>query len=272
MQEKVYTIIKEDIVNCEMAPGSVICEDVLVEKFGTSRTPIREALLRLQRERLVDIFPRQGTFVSRICLKDIYEIYQLRLIIEPQVARVSCCNLDGGVLEGFRDFFARCAASGSSYAQWFRQDRELHSYIIAGSGNTHLQQIYATIMNQNLRIRILAGKFPDRMHATNHEHIALLDALLAKDADKAEKLMASHICSSRDGALRLELSGTDKISSVDKFSGMDKGSGTDKASGADKLSGMDKLYSTDRLSGRDKVSGVDKGKNCRFGNRNGSRK
>ncbi|MDR1179794.1 MAG: GntR family transcriptional regulator [Spirochaetales bacterium] len=266
MQEKVYSIIREDIVNCEMAPGSVICEDVLVERFGTSRTPIREALLRLQRERLVDIFPRQGTFVSRICLKDIYEIYQLRLMIEPQVARISCCNLDSGILENFRDFFAHCATSGCSYGQWFRQDRELHSYIIAGSGNNHLQQLYATIMNQNLRIRILAGKFPDRMHATNHEHIALLDALLARDADRAEKLMASHISSSRDGALRLELSGTDKISGVDKFSG------TDKASGADKLSGMDKLYSTDGLSGRDKVSGADKGKNCRFGNRNGSRK
>ncbi|MDR1626052.1 MAG: GntR family transcriptional regulator [Spirochaetia bacterium] len=213
LQEKVYNIIKEDIVNCEMAPGSVICEDVLVEKFGTSRTPIREALLRLQRERLVDIFPRQGTFVSQICLKDIYEIYQLRLIIEPQVVKIACRDLDSEVLGNFRDFFTHRAMGDCPYAEWFRQDRELHSYIVACSGNGYLQQIYAAIMDQNLRMRILAGKIPDRMRATNHEHIALLDALLAKDADKAEKVMASHIVSSRDGALRLELSGADKTRS-----------------------------------------------------------
>jgi DNA-binding GntR family transcriptional regulator len=204
LQEKVYKLIKDEILNCEMTPGSVICEEVLVEKFGTSRTPIREALLRLQRERLVDIFPRQGTFVSRICLNDIYEIYQLRLIIEPQVVKIACHNLKDEILEAFRDFFLHRATGECPYQEWFRQDRELHSYIVDSSGNSHLRQMYATIMDQNLRMRILAGKFPDRMRDTNHEHVALLDALLAKDEDKAEKVMASHIISSRNGALRLE--------------------------------------------------------------------
>ncbi|MDR3200362.1 MAG: GntR family transcriptional regulator [Spirochaetales bacterium] len=204
LQEKVYTLIKEEIVNCEMAPGSVISEDVLVEKFGTSRTPIREALLRLQRERLVEIFPRQGTFVSQISLKDIYEIYQLRLIIEPQVVKISCHSLDPEVLLKFRDFFLKLDSTECPYNEWFRQDRELHSYIVDASGNRHLQQMYATIMDQNLRMRILAGKIPSRMRETNHEHLAILDALLAKDDSKAEEVMASHILSSRNGALRLE--------------------------------------------------------------------
>ncbi|MDR1932822.1 MAG: GntR family transcriptional regulator [Spirochaetales bacterium] len=204
LQEKVYTLIKDEIVNCGMSPGSVICEDVLVEKFGTSRTPIREALLRLQRERLVDIFPRQGTFVSQISLKDIYEIYQLRLIIEPQVIKISCRNLDPAVLSEFRDFFTRLETQECPYAEWFRQDRELHSYIVDSSGNRQLQQMYATIMDQNLRMRILAGKIPSRMRDTNHEHLAILDALLAKDEEKAEQVMASHILSSRAGVLRLE--------------------------------------------------------------------
>jgi DNA-binding GntR family transcriptional regulator len=204
LQEKVYTLIKEEIVNCGMSPGSVICEDVLVEKFGTSRTPIREALLRLQRERLVDIFPRQGTFVSQISLKDIYEIYQLRLIIEHKTVKISCRNLNPVILEKFRNFFIRLETEDCPYTEWFRQDRNLHSYIVDCSGNSHLRQMYATIMDQNLRMRILAGKFPDRMRETNHEHIAILDALLSKNADRAEEVMAAHIVSSRNGALRLE--------------------------------------------------------------------
>jgi DNA-binding GntR family transcriptional regulator len=182
----------------------VICEDVLVERFGTSRTPIREALLRLQRERLVDIFPRQGTFVSRICLKDIYEIYQLRLIIEPQVVKISCKNLDPAVLGRFRDFFDGLDAQKCSYTDWFRQDRELHGYIVEGSGNSHLCQMYGSIMDQNLRMRILAGKIPSRMRETNHEHLAIIDALLARDEEKAEEVMVSHILSSRNAALQLE--------------------------------------------------------------------
>lgn len=204
LQEKVYNLMKGKILNCEMLPGAVICEDALVEEFGTSRTPIREALLRLQRERLVDIFPRQGTFVSQISLKDIYEIYELRLIIEPQLVRLSCKSLNRASLEKFRSFFAGLDARECSYEDWFRYDRELHSYIVEAAGNSHLSMMYGTVMDQNVRIRILAGKVPHRMRETNCEHLAILDALLAGDGEKAEELMSAHILSSRKAALRLE--------------------------------------------------------------------
>jgi DNA-binding GntR family transcriptional regulator len=204
LQEKVYTRLKENIVNCEMLPGAVICEDVLAEKFGTSRTPIREALLRLQREGLVTIFPRQGTFVSQISRKDIYEIYQIRLIIEPKVARISCPNLNPETLTRFRDLFIRLETTECSYADWFRYDRDLHWYIVDSSGNRHLRQMYGTIIDQNLRMRILAGRLPMRMRETNQEHVAILDALLTQDADRVEEVVASHIIASRNTALRIE--------------------------------------------------------------------
>ena len=203
LQEKVYNCIKEAIVNCEMLPGVVISEDALIKKFGTSRTPIREALLRLQRERLVVIFPRQGTFVSEISSRDISEIYELRLIIEPQIAGISCSKLNSEVLKEFHDLFVRLDGNEDfSYLDWFRHDRDFHNYIVDSSGNDYLQQIYATIMNQDLRMRIIAGKMPLRIGETNREHIMLLDALLEKDAAKAERLMRAHIIASRDTALR----------------------------------------------------------------------
>jgi DNA-binding GntR family transcriptional regulator len=204
LQERVFSLLKREIVNCERLPGSVICEEELVEKFRTSRTPIREALLKLQREGLVEIFPRQGTFVSEISLKDIYEIYQLRLIIEPQVIKIACHNLDAGSLTAYRNFFIGLETRECTSAEWFRMDRELHCYIVSGSGNKHLRKIFDTIMDQNLRIRMIAGKITSRIQSTTREHINILDALLAGDAGKAAELVTAHITASRDAALKLE--------------------------------------------------------------------
>lgn len=204
LQEVVYLRLKERIVNCDMLPGSVISEDRLAIEFGTSRTPVREALLRLKRENLVDIFPRQGTFVSQISLKDIYEVFQIRLIIEPRVARAVGKNMDAAVLENFRRTFASIDVRGSSFKEWFRHDREFHSYIIEKSDNRRLVQMYSSIMDQNLRMRILAGKVPRRIADTNQEHEKIVDALLSQDEDRIEKVMSDHILASRDAALKIE--------------------------------------------------------------------
>jgi GntR family transcriptional regulator, rspAB operon transcriptional repressor len=203
LQEKVYLGIKERIVDCRMPPGAVISEELLSEEFGTSRTPIREALLRLQREDLVTIFPRRGTFVSQISLADIHEVYEVRLIIEPRVARISCHHLDAAELERYRDLFTRMEAEPRNYDAWFRIDRQFHDYIIGSSGNRHLIQLYGSILDQNQRMRILAGRLPMRAADTNREHAELVEALLARQEDRIETTMAAHITASRDAALRV---------------------------------------------------------------------
>ena len=204
LQEKVYLRIKESIINCDMMPGSVISEERLALESGTSRTPIREALLRLQRENLVVIFPRQGTFVSQISLRDIHDIFQIRLVIEPRVARSAGANMDPAILEGFRNFFGTIDAGAGSFTSWFQQDRDFHSYIIDSCGNRHLTQMYASIMDQNQRMRILAGKIPQRIQDTNLEHAEIVDALLSRDEDRIERLMTAHILASRNAALKIE--------------------------------------------------------------------
>ncbi len=204
LQEKVYSHLKDRIVNCEMLPGAVISEEILAGEFGTSRTPIREALLRLQKENLVVIFPRQGTFVSQISLKDIHEIYQIRLFMEPKVARIACRSMDPQVLEGFRRRFSGGGMNSSAPLEWFRHDRELHGYIIECAGNRHLKMIYGSVIDQNQRMRILAGRLPLRISDTNEEHASIVDALLSKDEDRVEKAMQAHILASRDAVLRID--------------------------------------------------------------------
>ena len=204
LQEQVYRKIKERIISCEMLPGSVVSEENLASEFGTSRTPIREALLRLQREHLIDIYPRQGTFVSPISLQDIYEIYQIRLLIEPRIARIASRRMDRGVLERFLQLFSSQDMKTISFKEWFQYDRDLHDYIVECTHNRHLIEIYRVVMDQNQRMRILAGRLPKRIESTNEEHIAILKALLSQDEERIEQVMSAHILASRDAVLKLE--------------------------------------------------------------------
>ena len=80
----------------------------------------------------------------------------------------------------------------------------LLSYIIDSCGNPRLTQMYASIMDQNQRMRILSGKIPQRIQATNDEHVEIVDALLSRDEDRIERLMSAHILASLNVALKIE--------------------------------------------------------------------
>ena len=193
LQEKVYHVIKEKIVSCEMLPGTVINEEMLAPQFGTSRTPIREALQRLHRERFVDIFPRQGTVVSPVSRDDMYELNQLRLFIEPQAVKYSCKKLDLSSVRKLRGFFAGFDLQSGSVAEWHRVDRELHSYIVNSCGNSYLCGMYGAIMDQYHRMRVLSGINSGRLAEATKEHITICDALLSADENAAQDRLAAHI-------------------------------------------------------------------------------
>ncbi|WP_319476323.1 GntR family transcriptional regulator [Marispirochaeta aestuarii] len=204
LQDFIYTSIKERIINGEIPPGGIIIENSFTEEFGTSRTPIREALLRLQRDRLVSIYPRQGTFATQISIKDVYEIFDIRLLIEPAVARQICPTVDLEKMESFREQFGDKNLALISYKKWFYLDRSFHDFLIESSGNETLIRTYQDIMDQHLRVRILAGKSPSRANKTNDEHIRIIDAFARRDAEAVEQYMREHIIASREAAVTLD--------------------------------------------------------------------
>lgn len=204
LQDFIYLSIKERIINCEIAPGEILNENAFAEEFGTSRTPIREALLRLQRDRLVVIYPRQGTIASQISLKDVYEIFDIRLLIEPTVARQVSKVIDLEKIEEFREQFTNRALAEISYKKWFYLDRRFHDFLVESTGNETLMRTYQDIMDQHLRVRILAGKLPARASDTNDEHIRILTAFAERDGEAAERCMREHIIASREAAVKLD--------------------------------------------------------------------
>jgi DNA-binding GntR family transcriptional regulator len=201
--ERVYEELKRRIVLCELAPGSVVLEDALAAEFGTSRTPIREALLHLRRDSLVVIYPRRGTFVSQIAPRDVHEVFQIRQIVEPRVARLGCRAMGAAELARYREGFLRSDAGEDSFVAWCELDRDFHSALIASVDNRTLSELYATIMDRTQRLRILSGRLPMRMPVSNREHVEIIDALLARDEERVERLLSDHLAGARDACLRL---------------------------------------------------------------------
>ncbi len=87
--DRAYYAIRELIVTLELAPGAVVREPELTERLGIGRTPVREALRRLAQERLVEVFPRRGMFVTKVDVRDLARLCEVRLALEPEAARLA---------------------------------------------------------------------------------------------------------------------------------------------------------------------------------------
>lgn len=203
-QQRIYQVIKARIVNCEMPPGESIYEDRIATEFGTSRTPVREALLKLRNDNLVSIIPRKGTFVSYLTVKDVHEIYAIRQLIEPGIAVKVRETVDSERIEAFALSFEELQSDATQRAEWFQLDREFHTYLVHCSANRTLNEIYEGIMNQQQRISILAGRLPSRLQDTAIEHRKIVDALLERNGSRIERAVAAHIMAAWEASLRIE--------------------------------------------------------------------
>lgn len=201
LKEKAYQMIKQRIVTCEFYPGSPLNERELVELIGVSRTPIREALNRLEQERLVSITSQKGATVTPITPSDINDIYRLRNVLEPHViAEVTPTFPEEKLLHLRQGFLTH--ASGP-FEDLVALDSELHFAIINAYGNEYLKELMTNMYTQNERIRFLSTRIPHRLRQTADEHVEIIDAMLTRDGLKAAGAMRVHLENARQVALRL---------------------------------------------------------------------
>lgn len=201
LREKAYRIIKQLIINCDIPPGSALNERELVEQIGVSRTPIREALNRLEKENLVTIIPGRGSFVSSITVKEINDIYQLREIIEPYVTGMVTPSFPEERLVAYRDAFL--ALDQDDYDGLARLDSEFHILIIDAAENDRINQVMSNMYAQNQRLRFILTRQPARLQETVDEHMAVIEAMLARDPQQAQEAMREHLIRSRQAAFKL---------------------------------------------------------------------
>ena len=208
LKNKAYDMIKENIIACRYAPGDFLNEAQLMEEVGASRTPIREALNKLEQERLVRIVPKKGVMVSELTLREINEIYQVRLMMEPQVVRQWGDRIPVEALE-------RCRMRIMNYSPEMNMmerndlDDSLHRLIIDYCTNSYIHDWADHLYSQNQRVRIFTGQIGQRMELNNAGHLQILELLLRTDYRAAADMLTEHLEESKrdtfDTLLRMGL-------------------------------------------------------------------
>ena len=185
-----YRTIKDDIISCALRPGQDISEGVLVARYRLGKAPIRSAMMRLRQEGLVVSRGRQGNAVSAVTLRDVQEIFQLRLVLEVTAVRLAAGTVDATRLRSLNEAAHAVWSPGdeASESTYLRANRELHRYVAESSGNQRLAALVVGLMEQHERIVRLGLALQNREHEFHHFHDDLVDALIGGDGDRAAQL------------------------------------------------------------------------------------
>ncbi|WP_343209877.1 GntR family transcriptional regulator [Anaerolentibacter hominis] len=192
LTNQAYDYLYEKIISCDYLPGQELSEKQLLEETGLGRTPLREALLALQKDNLVDIFPRRGMRVTPFTEKGIDDLYQTRKLIEPTVSTKYITLYSKSRLLEFDSRFR--AVTLSDPLEEYRLDTLFHSYLIEVTGNDILTSMYRGLMIRQLRLAVYSAK-QDRDSRTGNvqQHAAIIDALLRENEADARDAIVLHI-------------------------------------------------------------------------------
>lgn len=204
-----YQRLKEMILAGGFAPGEALVERTLATKLLVSRTPVRAAIMRLEKEGLVRVIDGKGAFVAAYSVEDMIEIYQMREGLEPLAARLSCAHIDSKELEFFDDALKRCReklpeASDDPDA-WRALGRDFHNLFIRASKNERIIAALDAVHDQIELFRGLgrSANAPRLTVSAVDEHLRIVDALKARDAARAEKAVRIHIQNGLKARLKL---------------------------------------------------------------------
>ena len=205
LRDQTYDIIKNMIILREIEPGKKINEEHIAREIQVSRTPIREALCRLENEGIVTIIPRRGAFVSDLTETNVREILLIREVLEGLVVRLAVENMDAKTLEKLRKAIEKVSSISEEdrdLINYTRSEVDFHSILLSASNNQMLKNMM-DMVNAHLQIiRLRTVVIPERAQNTVKEHQQILKAIEKGDADSAEELMRKHVRSVREVALK----------------------------------------------------------------------
>ncbi len=193
LSQQAYEEIKRKIVFLELEPGSVIDEAALQAELNLGRTPIREALRRLEWEQLVTILPRRGMFVSEISIKDLHQIFELRLTMEALATRLAAQRGTTDHWQQMEAVLARHNWDEATDQQLIEIDEACHNIIYAAADNQFLQDTLAYHYTLSLRLWYFFLHRISDMRTAVQEHRQIYEALSQRNADEAVRLMEQHL-------------------------------------------------------------------------------
>lgn len=193
LRDNIYLSLRDEILRCQITPNSELREQLLAERFSVSKSPVRDALLRLEQERLVRVTPRQGYRVAPISLEDARELFHLRKVLEPACAEAAAASASAETLAALEEF--RTFPGQDPQEVFIDYNRRFHFALCGASGSTRMASLTCDLVAQMERmIRFSVTNLPpqDRVLLVR-EHNEIIDALIARDRRNAARLVRNHV-------------------------------------------------------------------------------
>lgn len=222
MDARVLGALRAAVISGELAPGSLHSVQALALQLGVSRTPVREALIKLAQLGMVRFERNRGVRVLQTSLHDLEEVFALRLLLEVPATRRACELLDAAGRRELRRIFRameRAADADDDFALW-EHDRHFHRALLQASGNTRLAHYVDGLRDTVLRRGVSTARSSRSLHEIVAEHLVVLERIEASDADGSAAAMRAHVLHTAElliaqesgepeGSLEIDLAWTD---------------------------------------------------------------
>ncbi len=195
LRETVCEALRDAIKRGILEPGERLMEVQLAEELGISRTPVREAIRKLEQEGYVIMMPRRGTYVSSISVRDVKEIFEIRSALETLAAVLATIRIEPEELDRLRALLTEIEGhiKNNDMDKIVATDVEFHGLLYQVSRNERLVAIISNLMEQLARFRTLSMSYPGRLQETLAEHRAMVEAIAAGDVDAARDAAERHM-------------------------------------------------------------------------------
>jgi DNA-binding GntR family transcriptional regulator len=203
LSDRAYERIRHDIISCVLAPGAEISETQLCSQYRIGKAPVRMALNRLAHDGLVRAIPRRGYRVAPITVKDVHDVFELRLMLEPAAARMAAGKI-GAQRMRVLDEVARSSyqpGDPGSTSRFLEASKAFHVAIARATGNARLAEAIERLLDDMTRLLHLGLGLRDRSQELSRAHRALVKALGRGDGDAAERICREQIETARNMVL-----------------------------------------------------------------------
>jgi DNA-binding GntR family transcriptional regulator len=194
LREKILETIRDAIISGALKPGEKVAEPELSERFGISRTPIREAFRQLESEGYLTVIPRKGAVVASFSERDVEEFYAIKSILEGYAARKACAKLtprEIDKLQSINDKMSLLAEDGD-IKHFFKVHNSFHELFVRAADNEKLTEMIVNLVERFQLLRIASLSVPGRMDFSVKEHQKIIEAFRNGSAELAETLVRSN--------------------------------------------------------------------------------
>ena len=195
LHEETVSRLRALIIEGSLRPGSRIDERELCQRFGISRTPLREALKVLASEGLVELLPHRGSRVTRLSATELRDAFEIVASLEALAGELACRRITDAQIDEIAAVHARMEEHyrRGELTEYFACNQSIHEAINRAAGNAQLTEMYALVSNRVRRARYMANHSPERWADAMREHVEILDALRRRDAVRCGRLLREHL-------------------------------------------------------------------------------